>query len=254
VGTGSVNERVCIRFNWNASTTINKGKAYFQSVLTDGPVSRINFCTIPTREIGSKMPVYGTYDAEFEEELRPYIERLSKARGSIECKPARALARKLIEECAEFARLSVSRVYENLSFRANVIAFLKACILYVAHGGKWDKTMEDFIRWSLKYDMWCKMEFFGEAIEQQEYGSETKKQRGPRNLLDLLPEVFKYEEAGLMRQRQGIRTGTLAKMIFNWKDRGYIELIEGEDPTSAARKYRKTKVYLDKHPQSSILN
>ena len=254
VGTGSVSERVCIRFNWNASTTIRKGKEYFRSVLTDGPVSRINFCTIPKREIGSAMPVYGTYDAVFDDELRPYIERLNKARGSIECKQARALARKLIEECAEFARLSESRVYENLSFRANVIAFLKACILYVAHDGKWDKTMEDFVRWSLKYDLWCKMEFFGDAIEQQEYGCETKKTRGPRNLLDLLPEVFTYEEAGLMRQRQNIRTGTLAKMIFNWKDRGYIELTEGENTESTSRRYRKTPEYLAKHPQSSILN
>ena len=252
VGSGSVSERVCIRFNWNASTTIKKGKEYFQSVLTDGPISRINFCTIPKRDIGSPMPVYGTYDAQFDEELRPYIERLNKARGSIECKQARTLARKLVEECAEFARLSESRVYENLSFRANVIAFLKACILYVAHGEKWDKTMEDFVRWSLKYDLWCKMEFFGDAIELQEYSSETKKLRGPRNLLDLLPEVFTYEEAGLMRQRQNIRTGTLARMIFNWKDRGYIELMEGEDATSVTRKFRKTKMYLDKHPQSSI--
>ena len=254
VGTGSVSERVCIRFNWNASTTIQKGRAYFRSVLTDGPISRINFCTIPERPIGSALPVYGTYDACFDEELRLYIERLNQARGTIECKEARALSRKLIEECAEFARLSESRVYENLSFRANVIAFLKACVLYVAHGEKWDKTMEDFVRWSLKYDMWCKMQFFGEAIELQEYGEETKKLRGPRNLLDLLPEVFTYEEAGMMRKRQNILTGTLAKMIFNWKDRGYIELMEGEDETSISRKFRKTKVYLDKHPQYSILN
>ena len=252
VGTTSVSERVCIRFNWNASTTLKKGKEYFQSVLTDGPISRINFCTIPMREIGAGMPVYGTYDSAFDEELHPYIERLSKARGSIECKQARALSRKLIEECAEFARLSESRVYENLSFRANVIAFLKACILYVAHGEKWDKTMEDFIRWSLKYDMWCKMEFFGDAIEQQEHVSGMKKNRGPQNLLDLLPDVFTYEEAGLMRQRQGIRTGTLSKMISNWKSREYIELLEGEECSSFTRRYRKTEAYLEKHPQ--ILN
>ena len=252
VGTSSVSERVCIRFNWNASTTLKKGKEYFQSVLTDGPISRINFCTIPMREIGAGMPVYGTYDSAFDEELHPYIERLSKARGSIECKQARALSRKLIEECAEFARLSESRVYENLSFRANVIAFLKACILYVAHGEKWDTTMEDFIRWSLKYDMWCKMEFFGDAIEQQEHVSGMKKNRGPQNLLDLLPDVFTYEEAGLMRQRQGIRTGTLSKMISNWKSREYIELLEGEECSSYTRRYRKTEAYLEKHPQ--ILN
>ena len=254
VGTGSVSERVCIRFNWNASTTIRKGQSYFQSVLTDGPISRINFCTIPERPIGAEMPIYGTYDANFEEELRPYIERLNKARGRIECKQARALSRKLIEECADFARLSESRVYENLSFRANVIAFLKACILYVAHGERWDKTMEEFIRWSLKYDLWCKMRFFGEAIERQEYGAERAKKNGPRNLLDLLPDVFTYAEAGLMRQRQGILTGTLSKMIFNWKERKYIELLEGEDPTSESRKFRKTETYLAKHPQSSILS
>ena len=254
VGTGSVSERVCIRFNWNASTTIQKGQWYFKSVLTDGPISRINFCTIPERPIGAEMPVYGTYDASFDEKLRPYIECLNKARGSIECKQARSLSKKLIEECAEFARLSESRVYENLSFRANVIAFLKACILYVAHGEKWDKTMEDFIRWSLKYDLWCKMHFFGDAIEQQEYGAERTKKNGPRNLLDLLPEVFTYEEAGMMRQRQGIRTGTLSKMIFNWKNRGYIELMEGEDPTGVSRKFCKTEMYLNKHPQSSILS
>ena len=254
VGTGSVSERVCIRFNWNASTTIRKGQSYFQSVLTDGPISRINFCTIPERPIGAEMPIYGTYDANFDEELRPYIDRLNKARGCIECKQARALSRKLIEECADFARLSESRVYENLSFRANVIAFLKACILYVAHGERWDKTMEEFIRWSLKYDLWCKMRFFGEAIERQEYGAERAKKNGPRNLLDLLPDVFTYAEAGLMRQRQGILTGTLSKMIFNWKERKYIELLEGEDPTSESRKFRKTETYLAKHPQSSILS
>ena len=254
VGTGSVSERVCIRFNWNASTTIHKGQAYFRSVLTDGPISRINFCTIPEQPIGADMPVYGTYDAGFDEELRPYIERLSKARGLVECKNAKILARKLMEENAEFAQLSQSRVYENLSFRANVIAYLKAMVLFVAHGGVWDKTMEDFIRWSLKYDMWCKMQFFGEAIEDVENGWLGGKHRGPRNLLDLLPEAFTYEEAGMMRNRQGIRRGTLSKMIYNWKDRGYIEPCEDSSEEGAMRKFRKTAAYLKKHPQSSILN
>ena len=254
VGTGSVSERVCIRFNWNASTTIHKGQAYFRNVLTDGPISRINFCTIPERPIGAEMPVYGTYDAEFDEELRPYIERLNKARGLVECKNAKTLARKLMEENAEFAQLSQSRVYENLSFRANVIAYLKAMVLFVAHGGVWDKTMEDFIRWSLKYDMWCKMQFFGEAIEDVENGWLGGKHRGPRNLLDLLPEAFTYEEAGMMRNRQGIRRGTLSKMIYNWKDRGYIEPCEDSPEEGAMRKFRKTAAYLKKHPQSSILN
>ena len=247
VGTGSVSERVCIRFNWNASTTIRKGQAYFRQVLTDGPISRINFCTIPERPIGSDMPVYGTYDPSFDEELRPYIENLNKARGNVECRSARILAKKLREECADFARLSESRVYENLSFRANVIAFLKACILYVAHGNKWDKTMEDFIRWSLKYDMWCKMEFFGEAIEQVEAGTVSSKNQGPQNLLDLLPDTFTREEAGRLRQRQGIRRGSLKVMLSNWKSRGYITLeFDGDDDINR-QVFRKTETYLARH-------
>ena len=250
VGTSSVSERVCIRFNWNASTTVLKGQAYFRPVLTDGPISRINFCTIPERPIGSEMPVYGTYGEEFDEELRPYIDCLNGARGLVECRPARILAKKLMEENAEFARLSQSRVYENLSFRANVIAFLKACILYVAHGGKWDRTMEDFVRWSLQYDLWCKMRFFGEAIEAEDNGVRTT-HRGPRNLLDLLPEVFTREEAGLLRQRQGIRTGSLSYMLANWKKRGYIELYGAEMPQAeiARQRYAKTEAYLKTHPQ-----
>ena len=250
IGTGSVSERVCIRFNWNASTTIQKGQAYFRSVLTDGPVSRINFCTIPERPIGSEMPVYGTYDAAFDEELKPYIERLNKARGSIECRPARQLAKKLIEECADFARLSESRVYENLSFRANVIAYLKAMVLYVAQGGVWDKVTEDFIRWSLQYDMWCKMRFFGNAIEQMENETEQKQHRGPKNLLDLLPDTFSREEAGQMRQRQGIRRGSLQVMLDNWRHRGYIEVKGEERPDDMNRQlFVKTQTYLGTHRQ-----
>jgi len=254
VGTGSVSERVCIRFNWNASTTIRKGQAYFRSVLTDGPISRINFCTIPEQPIGADMPVYGTYDAEFDEELRPYIERLTKARGLVECRAAQLLAKKLEEENAEFARLSQSRVYENLSFRANVIDYLKAMVLFVAHGGVWDKVMEEFVRWSLRYDMWCKMHFFGDSIEAQEESELGVRKRGPQNLLDLLPTVFTYEEANRMRQRQGISRGSTKMMLDNWKKRGYIE-IDGENQEDIhCRQYIKTREYLTKHPQSSVLN
>ena len=249
VGTSSVSERVCIRFNWNASTTLRKGREYFRSVLTDGPISRINFCLIPPREIGSAMPIYGAYDAAFDEELRPYIEHLTKARGVVECKQATSLAKKLVEECAETARLSQNRVYENLSFRANVIAYLKAMVLYVAHGERWDKTMEDFVRWSLHYDLWCKMQLFGDAIEAQEATEGTKKNKGPQNLLDLLPEIFTREEANAMRQRVGIRNGSLSQMLNNWKGRGYIE-IYGEEVkrTEVSRqRYIKTEEYLRKH-------
>ena len=254
VGTGSVSERVCIRFNWNASTTIRKGQSYFRSVLTDGPVSRINFCTIPEQPIGADMPIYGTYDAEFDEELRPYIEHLTKARGVVECPGAKTLAKKLKDENAEFARLSQSRVYENLSFRANVIAFLKAMVLYVAHGEKWDKTMEDFVRWSLQYDMYCKMKFFGNAIESQEYEQERVVTKGPQNLLDLLPEIFTREEANSLRQRMGIQSDSLRQMLFNWRKRGYIEIYGEEMPQKdiGRQRYIKTEGYLKKHPQRKV--
>jgi len=251
VGTSSVSERVCVRFNYNVSTTVRKGQHFFRNVLTDGPLSRLTICTIPEREIGAEMPVYGTYGDDFDEELKPYIERLNAARGLMECREANELAKKLMQENADFARLSQSRVYENFSFRANVIVFLKAMVLYVAHGEVWTPEMEDFVRWSLKYDMWCKMHFFGQAIEEQEYGSEKAGHRGPQNLLDLLPEVFTREEAGMLRQRQGIRTGSLVYMLSNWKKRGYIETYGEEMPQKDIhrQRYIKTESYLKEHPQ-----
>ena len=218
----SISERVTIRFNWNASTTVLKGKRYFRNVLTDGPISRINFCTIPEREIGADMPVYGTYDASFDEELRPYIEHLNKASGVVTCQQAFRLARKLKDENAEFARLSQSRVFENLSFRANVIAYLKAMVLYVAHGYRWDKTIEDFVRWSLRYDLWCKMEFFGEDIEKTMMGTDKRSTPGPRNLLDLLPDEFTTREAENLRQQRDMSLQGTRNMLDQWKHRGYI--------------------------------
>ena len=247
VGTGSVSERVCIRFNWNASTTVQKGLRYFSSVLTDGPISRINFCTIPEREIGAEMPVYGTYDEGFDEALRPYIERLNNARGLIDCPQARTLAKKLMEECADFSRLSQSRVYENLSYRANVIAYLKAMVLYVAQGEKWDKTIEHFVRWSLKYDLWCKMHFFGDSILNQETAEQGRERRGPQNLLDLLPDEFTRQEAYQLRLQMGIQSGSLTGMLAAWKHRGYIE--NSNDPQTMPleiRRYRKTDNYIGK--------
>ena len=229
VGTASVSETVCVRFNWNASTTIQKGKAYFAKVLTDGPISRINFCTIPERPIGSDMPVYGTYDEKFQAELKPYIDRLNAARGLIECPKAMALANKLKDENADFARLSQSRVYENLSFRGNVIAFLKAMVLYVAQGEKWDKTLEDFIRWSEQYDLWCKMKFFGEAIEDAETATSTQRRPGPQNLLALLPDEFTTDELQHVRRRQGVDKTPIDKLLSVWKNRDYVTAVEGKE-------------------------
>ena len=224
VGVQSVTEKVTIRFNWNASTTIQKGKRYFSRVLTDGPISRINFCTIPEREIGADMPVYGTYDAAFDEELRPYIDNLVKAQGLIDCPQAYKLAQTLKEECADFARLSQSRVYENLSFRANVIAYLKACVLYVANGCQWDKAFEDFVRWSLRYDLACKMEFFGDAIKEAQAAA-PHKQKGPRNLLELLPDNFSYREAVEVRLQAGMDEKGTQNMLNQWGYRNYIARI-----------------------------
>ena len=223
VGTQSVTEKVCIRFNWNAATTIQKGQRYFSRVLTDGPISRINFCTIPEREIGADMPVYGTYDAQFDEELRPYIDRLCRATGVIDCPQAFKLAKKLQQECAEFARLSQSRVYENLSFRANVIAYLKACVLYICNDYKWGREIEDFVRWSLQYDLHCKMTFFGEAIENANRTTEEQTaHHGPRNLLSMLPDEFTTHDADLVRQANGMDTRGTRNMLYQWVHRGYI--------------------------------
>ena len=239
VGSQSVTEKVTIRFNWNAATTILKGKRYFSKVLTDGPISRINFCTIPEREIGAEMPVYGSYDAAFDEELRPYIENLVRATGLVDCPEAYKLAKKLCEENAEFARLSQSRVYENLSFRANVIAYLKACVLYVAQGCKWDKTLEDFVRWSLQYDMWCKMEFFGEAIElANNEVFANKNAHGPQNLLLFLPNEFTTADAERMRQMQGLNIQGTVQMLRQWRYRRYITNITDNS-------YRKLKYRSD---------
>ncbi len=225
VGTSSITERITIRFNWNASTTVQLGQRYFSKVLTDGPISRINFCTIPEREIGADMPVYGEYDDAFREALRPYIENLCKASGRIDCAEAFALAEKLKEENADFSRMSQNRVFENLSFRGNVIAFLKACVLYVANGCKWEPEIEEFIRWSESYDLWCKMIFFGAGIAKANETGEKSSKRGPANLLQQLPDTFTYAQAEMVRQQNEFGKKGTAMMLRNWVNRHYIEKI-----------------------------
>ena len=222
VGTMSVTERVTIRFNWNASTTIQKGQRYFSKVLTDGPISRINFCTIPEREIGEDMPVYGTYDESYREALRPYIENLNKVTGLIECKEAFQLALKLKDENAEFARLSQDRTFENLSFRANVIAYLKACVLYVANGFKWEPEIDEFIRWSEQYDLYCKMRFFGDMIAKENFMAEKSSKRGPQNLLQILPDNFTAAQLLAIRLEHGLDAKGTDMMIRQWLHRNYI--------------------------------
>ena len=225
VGISSVTERVTIRFNWNASTTIQKGQRYFSKVLTDGPISRINFCTIPEREIGDEMPVFGDYDDAYREGLKPYIENLNNARGLIDCPEAFQLALRLKDENAEFSRLSQDRVYENLSFRANVIAYLKACVLYVANGCKWEPEIDEFIRWSERYDLYCKMRFFGDAIKRANFSNEKSSKRGPANLLQQLPDVFNFQQAEYLRSQLGMDKKGTPSMLRNWVNRNYIRKI-----------------------------
>ena len=234
VGVQSVTERVTIRFNWNASTTIQKGQRYFSKVLTDGPISRINFCTIPEREIGDEMPVYGDYDDAYREALKPYIENLNNARGLIDCPEAFQLALKLKDENAEFSRLSQDRVYENLSFRANVIAYLKACVLYVANGCKWEPEIDEFIRWSERYDLYCKMRFFGDAIKRANDTGEKSSKRGPSNMLMQLPDEFTYQQVIDLRVARGMDKKGTSRMLGNWKERHYIKV---KDSNSVPQKF-----------------
>ena len=231
VGTQSVTERVTIRFNWNASTTIQKGIKYFKKVLTDGPISRINFCTIPERDIGEDIPIYGTYDEEFRNALKPYIDNLCMATGLVECQEAFELAKVLKDENAEFSRLSQDRVYENLSFRANVIGYLKACVLYVANGYKWEPEISDFIRWSERYDLYCKMRFFGDAIKKAMREGDQESKKGPSSILEFLPEKFNYQQVESLRLKNDMNAKGTAKMLRNWIRRGYIEIEESDSET-----------------------
>ena len=239
VGTQSVTERVTIRFNWNASTTIQKGQRYFSKVLTDGPISRINFCTIPEREIGDEMPVFGDYDDAYREGLKPYIENLNNARGLIDCPEAFQLALRLKDENAEFSRLSQDRVYENLSFRANVIAYLKACVLYVANGCKWEPEIDEFIRWSERYDLYCKMRFFGDAIKRANFSNEKSSKRGPANLLQQLPDVFNFQQAEYLRSQLGMDKKGTPSMLRNWVNRNYIRKIPPKGVTGDVIRIQK---------------
>ena len=246
VGTQSVTERVTIRFNWNASTTIHKGIRYFKRVLTDGPVSRINFCTIPERDIGEDIPVYGTYDDEFRNSLKPYIDNLCMASGLVECKEAFHLAEVLKDENAEFSRLSQDRVYENLSFRANVIGYLKACVLYVANGYQWEPEIEDFIRWSERYDLYCKMRFFGDAIKKAERDGDQESKKGPMSILAFLPDKFSYQQVESLRLKNDMNAKGTAKMLRNWLHRGYIEKEESDSVTQKL----SDSVYFKTHSKS----
>ena len=245
VGLQSVTERVTIRFNWNASTTIEKGQRYFSKVLTDGPLSRINFCTIPEREIGERVPVYGNYDDQFRKELKPYIENLCAATGLIECPEAYALADKLSEENADFSQVMQNRIYENFTFRANVIAYLKACVLYVANGYRWEEEIEDFIRWSERYDLWCKMRFFEEDIRNSANRGEHSNKRGPSNLLQALPDMFTEQQVVDARNALGLPKEGTAHLLATWVYRKYIRRGSNDSHNNSYHSFTKLKYRRD---------
>ena len=245
VGLQSVTERVTIRFNWNASTTIEKGQRYFSKVLTDGPLSRINFCTIPEREIGERVPVYGTYDDQFRKELKPYIENLCAATGLIECPEAYALADKLSEENADFSQVMQNRIYENFTFRANVIAYLKACVLYVANGYRWEEEIEDFIRWSERYDLWCKMRFFEEDIRNSANRGEHSNKRGSSNLLQALPDMFTEQQVVDARNALGLPKEGTAHLLATWVYRKYIKRGSNDSHNNSYHSFTKLKYRRD---------
>ena len=245
VGLQSVTERVTIRFNWNASTTIEKGQRYFSKVLTDGPLSRINFCTIPEREIGERVPVYGNYDNQFRKKLKPYIENLCAATGLIECPEAYALADKLSEENADFSQVMQNRIYENFTFRANVIAYLKACVLYVANGYRWEEEIEDFIRWSERYDLWCKMRFFEEDIRNSANRGEHSNKRGPSNLLQALPDMFTEQQVVDARNALGLPKEGTAHLLATWVYRKYIRRGSNDSHNNSYHSFTKLKYRRD---------
>ena len=245
VGLQSVTERVTIRFNWNASTTIEKGQRYFSKVLTDGPLSRINFCTIPEREIGERVPVYGNYDDQFRKKLKPYIENLCAATGLIECPEAYALADKLSEENADFSQVMQNRIYENFTFRANVIAYLKACVLYVANGYRWEEEIEDFIRWSERYDLWCKMRFFEEDIRNSANRGEHSNKRGPSNLLQALPDMFTEQQVVDARNDLGLPKEGTAHLLATWVYRKYIRRGSNDSHNNSYHSFTKLKYRRD---------
>lgn len=221
----SVTASVSLHLNWNANATVSKALRYFRYVLVDGPLSRLCMATIPDREIGSDIPVFGNYDNDYDEALRPYIENLKQATGTIDCREARRLASRLEAECKEFARLSQDRVFDNLTHRALVHAFRKACLLYAANGMKWEKAIESFCRWSLHYDLWIKMKLWGEQIRHADEGLPTSK-RGPRNLLEQIKTdkdgLFTYRDVVNVRLKNGMGEDGTWGMLRQWKHRGYI--------------------------------
>ena len=240
VGNDSVTGTPPLRFNFNASTTVPAGQAYFRCGLTNGTLSRISFATI-IKPLGKRgIPRFGDYDEAFRKALQPYIVNLNAATGLIECRQAERMAEQLCEENEDLAELSDDDVFETLSYRACRMAYDKAMILFIAHGYQWSKEIADFCRWSQAYDMWIKLHYFGEQMREQNQIEKTAPCFGPQNMLDLLPDRFGKQDLSAVHRAQG-RDGNVMQLIYTWCNRGYIELDQ------ATQEYIKTPKYLAKH-------
>ena len=244
--TQSVTASGSLHLNWNGNTTVGKALKYFRYVVNDGPISRLCLATIADTEIGADIPVFGDYDSEYDEALKPYIENLKAATGVVDCQQAKKMIRRLKAECADFARLSQDTVFDNLTHRALVHAFRKACLLYAANGMKWERGIEDFCRWSLMYDLYLKMKFWGDQIRSADGDVQVSK-RGPESLLDSLPSEFTLEDAMRVRQQKGMDARRARKMISTWQSRDFV--IQMSDVSFKKLSEEERKIRLKKKNQ-----
>ena len=240
VGADSVSGIAPLRWNFNASTTPPNARKFFYKMVNDGTVSRLDISTIiKADDDDDTAPVLGIYDHTFAEELKPYLERLEAANGLIECSQAKKLALEIKQENKDAAKLCDSEAYRVFSYRANVIAWLKGMVLYVAHGYKWSREIAEFVRWTQQYNLWCKMLYFGQQLEKElREEMEMQRQSGPQNLLELLPDEFTKEQYRQMRQQQG-KTGSGDGTLRSWQSRGYIAYDEVTGHYVKTEEYKK---------------
>jgi len=237
VGQQSITALLPLRWNWNASSTVEKGRDFFSNRLIDGTLSRVNFCTIISDD--SKEFKYGTYDEQYAADLKPYISNLTLCKGEVNCPQALSMAKRLQQKCTELALQTEDVIYQEFAYRAVTIAYMKAMVLYIAQDMTWDKTIDEFCEWSLDYDLWCKNYFFGDAIQSARDSSNNKVRLGKGNLLLSLPDLFSADDAKEVRKNAGKDVGKTAHMLAVWTFRGYIEYDEETKMYSKTEKYKQ---------------
>ncbi|MCQ2332218.1 MAG: hypothetical protein MJZ95_03315, partial [Paludibacteraceae bacterium] len=237
VGLQSITALLPLRWNWNASSTIEKGRDFFRNRLIDGTLSRVNFCTIINDE--SKEFKYGDYDEQYAAELKPYITNLNLCKGEVSCPQALTMAKRLQQKCTEIALQTEDVIYQEFAYRAVTIAYMKAMVLYIANDMTWDKSIDEFCEWSLDYDLWCKNYFFGEAIQDARNASRPKKQSGRVNMLTRLPDTFATADAQQMRKQANLDTEGTSRMLRVWVHRGYISFNDETQQYEKTEKYKR---------------